>query len=155
MTVIRARGTARTSRVGMIPPSRRTAIYLTSAGLWLTGVLWLIYHYFMHKTDQFGFDGADPLENWWLIAHAVVGFYAVWMFGVLWPGHIKSGWRTKMRWISGGCLFLVVVWLTITGLSLYYLGSDEWRKWTSIAHWIPGLAAFAVFVCHAPRRLRS
>jgi hypothetical protein len=139
----------------MIPPSRRTAIYLTSAGLWLTGVLWLIYHYFMHKTDQFGFDGADPLENWWLIAHAVVGFYAVWMFGVLWPGHIKSGWRTKMRWISGGCLFLVVVWLTITGLSLYYLGSDEWRKWTSIAHWIPGLAAFAVFVCHAPRRLRS
>jgi hypothetical protein len=136
----------------MIPAARRTAIYLLSAALWLTGGLWLIFHHFMHKTDQFGFDGADPLERWWLIAHAVVGFWSIWMFGVLWSGHIKSGWRTKTRWISGGGLFLVVVWLVLTGVSLYYLSSDEWRKWTSLAHWIPGLAAVAVFLFHAPRR---
>ena len=136
------------SRVGFLPPGRKNAIYGISAGAWLTGGLWLIYHYFMKQEDEFGFAGPHPLEKWWLIAHAVFAFWAVWMFGVLWPNHVKMGWSTRTRWISGGALFLVIAWLTITGLLLYYLGSEKWQSWTSLAHWIPGLAGLIVFFLH-------
>ena len=74
------------------------------------------------------------------------------MFGVLWPGHVKAGWRMKSRRLSGGTLFGVVAWLTLTGLALYYIGSTQWRSWTSIAHWAVGLAAAAAFLLHLPTR---
>jgi hypothetical protein len=61
---------------------------------------------------------------------------------------VVRGWKAGMRKPSGGTLFGVLVWLTISGCALYYLGSDEWRSWTSLAHWIPGLAASVVFVVH-------
>ncbi len=136
------------SRVGILPPGRKTGIYVISGGVWLTGGFWLVYHYFITQPDAFGFVGPHPLEKWWLIAHAVFAVWAVWMFGLLWPSHIKLGWTTRTRWISGGSLFLVVAWLTITGLLLYYIGSERWRSWTSLAHWIPGLAGLIAFVLH-------
>jgi len=138
----------RKSRVGVLPPGRKQAIYVISAGVWVTGGLWLIFHYFVKAVDEFGFDSVHPLEKWWLIAHALFGFWALWMFGVLWPNHIKLGWNTKTRWISGGALFLVIAWLSGSGFLLYYLGDVNWRAWTSLAHWIPGLAGLIAFMLH-------
>lgn len=139
-------------RVGVLPRGRKNAIYAISSGVWCTGGLWLIYHYFVRQTDGFGFEGPHPLEKWWLIAHAAFGVWAVWMFGLLWPNHIKLGWTTRTRWISGGTLFLAVAWLTLSGFLLYYLGSDRWRSWTSLGHWILGLAGPVAFFLHLPFR---
>jgi hypothetical protein len=143
------------SRVGILPKGRKITIYVLSTGAWVTGGLWLIFHYFMTKKDEFGFDSVHPLQKWWLIGHAAFAFWALWMFGVLWPNHIKLGWNTRTRWISGGSLFLVVIWLTLTGFLLYYLGIERWRSWSSLAHWIPGLAGLIAFLVHVPLRSRA
>jgi hypothetical protein len=131
-----------------LPTLRRRSIYVVAGGVWVTGGLWLIYHYFMRVKDEFGFDTVHPLEKWWLIFHAAFGFWAVWMFGNLWLNHIKLGWNVKARWISGGSLFLMVAWLIGTGFLLYYLGDKGPRAVTSLLHWIPGLAALALFLLH-------
>jgi hypothetical protein len=135
-------------RIGHLPKRRRWTVYITSVGVWLTGAVWLIFHYFIKKVDQFGFENVHPAEKWWLIAHASFAFAAMWLFGVLWPGHVKKSWNAHIRRWSGGTLFGVTLWLSLTGFALYYIGSDAWRSWTSLSHWIAGLAALAAFLWH-------
>jgi len=135
-------------RTGVLPPGRRRLLHALAIGTWVTGGVWLIFHYFIRVVDQFGFDGPHPQQRWLLIGHAVFSFAAVWMFGALWSDHIVRGWRARQRRPTGGTLFGVLVWLTITGCALYYIGSDRWRSWTSLAHWIIGLAAIVLFIVH-------
>ncbi|MBL8630478.1 MAG: hypothetical protein JNM81_12650 [Rhodospirillaceae bacterium] len=136
------------ARVGLLPRRRKITIYAVSLGTLLTGAVWLIYHYFIRTVDKFGFESPDPAQKWWIIAHAVFGVCAVWLFGVLWPNHVKKSWRVKVRRLTGGVLFGLVLWLTLTGVALYYIGQDDWRSWTSILHWGAGLAAAVAFIWH-------
>jgi hypothetical protein len=135
-------------RVGHLPHQRRNSIYAVSAGVWATGVLWLLFHYFVKTTDKFGFESPHPLEHWWLIGHAAFAFLAIWYFGILWPGHVKKSWTLKIRRGTGGVLFGFTAWLILTGFVLYYVGSDFWRNLTSLAHWIPGVVALVAFLVH-------
>ena len=142
-------------RTGVLPPGRRRLLHSVAFGTWLTGAVWLVFHYFVRVIDDFGFDNPHPQQQWWLIAHAVFSFAAVWLFGSLWSDHVVRGWKAGVRKPTGGTLFGVLVWLTISGCALYYLGSDAWRSWTSLAHWIPGLAAIVVFVVHFRNKRRD
>jgi hypothetical protein len=127
---------------------RRVLVYGIGLGVWLTGGLWLVFHYFIRSVDEFGFAGPSPLERRWLVAHAAFAVAAVWIFGLLWPSHIKPGWAIRMQRPAGGTLFAVIAWLILSGFALYYIGASEWRSWTSVSHWAVGLAAIAVFVVH-------
>jgi hypothetical protein len=135
-------------RVGHLTKRRRYSVYFISIGVWLTGAVWLIFHYFIRQTDQFGFENSHPGEKWALIGHAAFAFYAMWLFGVLWPAHVKRSWNAVVRRGSGGTLFGVTAWLSLTGLALYYIGSDFWRELTSWGHWLVGLAGLVVFLIH-------
>src|SRR5690349_14371519 len=64
-------------RVGHLQFRRRMNVYATSAGLWLTGLIWVVFHYFIRTTDNFGFETPHPGEHLTLIAHAAFGFLAV------------------------------------------------------------------------------
>ena len=143
------------SAIGHLSFRRKWCIYLASAGVWLTGIVWLLYHYFFRTTDSYGFARALPGEHYALVAHAAFGFAAIWFFGVLWPVHVKGSWRVRIRRGTGGTLFAFTLWLTLTGFLLYYLGSDFWRHADSLAHWIVGIAGVAPFAVHlltrAPR----
>ena len=48
-------------RVGHLPARRKVSIYVTSAGVWLTGCIWLVFHYFIKVEDDFGF---GDLMSW-------------------------------------------------------------------------------------------
>ncbi len=135
-------------RAGSLPPSRRRAIHLVSAATWLTGAVWLLFHYFVRVTDDFGFENPHPQQQWWLIGHAASALYATWLFGVLWPGHVIRGWKAGLKRRTGGTLFGFTAWLALTGLALYYIGDATLRSWTSLAHWIAGLAAILPFLLH-------
>lgn len=136
------------ARAGSLPASRRRAIHLVSAGTWITGAVWLLFHYFVRVTDDFGFENPHPQQQWWLIGHAAFALYATWLFGVLWPGHVIRGWNSRLKRGTGGTLFGFTAWLALTGLALYYIGNAELRSWTSLAHWIAGLAAILPFLLH-------
>ncbi len=139
-------------RVGALPASRHRAVKAISIGTWLTGAIWLVFKYFIHQTDSFGFENPHPLQQWWLIAHAIVSLLAVWMFGVLWPGHVLRGWRSRIRRGTGGTLFGLAAWLALSGCALYYIGNDDWRSWISVLHWAVGLGALVAYLLHRRRR---
>jgi len=127
--------------------NRRIGLYAVAIGVWLTGGLWLIYHYFLEREGPFGFE-SHPLEKTWLILHAGFSFAAIWLLGMLWAIHIVRGWNMKWRRRSGGTMVGVMLVLVVSGCSLYYIDSQVIDEWTAILHWAVGLAALAVFFIH-------
>lgn len=127
--------------------ARRSITYGVGAGLWLTGVLWLIFHYFMQRQTDFGAQ-PHPLEFWWRASHGFFGFASLWTFGLLWGAHIVGAWKSRRHRLSGGLLFGILVWLTGSGYLLYYLGSDELISTVSLLHWSVGLILPVPFIVH-------
>jgi hypothetical protein len=125
----------------------RLLVNLTATGVWASGVLWLLFHYFMVHTGEFGPE-RSPLEPWWLKIHGAFAFLSLWSGGVLWGLHVVNGWRQKRRRWSGATLFGCFLVLILTGYLLYYVGDDQPRAMISIIHWILGLAAPLVFASH-------
>lgn len=127
--------------------TRRLALYGTGTGLWLSGALWLVFHYFMVQQTAFG-PAPHPLEHWWLSIHGLFAFGTLWMLGLLWGAHIVGGWRSGRRRVTGSLLLLMNAELTVTGYLLYYPPSDDAVSTVALLHWTVGLAAPLSFVIH-------
>jgi hypothetical protein len=132
--------------------AHRIGIYVTGGGLWLSGGLWLLFHYFIQGQGAFA-PAPHPLEQWPLRLHGAFAFAAIWVFGLLWGLHVAPGWTGTKRRRSGGVLVGLFSWLTLSGCLLYYVGSDRLRGLTSLLHWSLGLLIPALFLVHrlAPR----
>lgn len=134
-------GSARLSR------ARRHGVYWIGAGLWASGGLWLLFHYFLSVQGPFG-PSPHALEPWWLKLHGGFGFASLWLLGLLWGAHIVPAWSTgRKRW-TGSLLLAGLAWLVVSGYLLYYLGDDDLRAWTALLHWLLGLACPAIFLTH-------
>jgi hypothetical protein len=127
--------------------SRRAGIYVVGGGLWLSGALWLLFHYFMQSRGEFAVV-PHPLEPWWLRLHGAFAFGAIWVFGLLWSAHVSPGWAGGKRRRSGAALVGLFLWLTLTGYLLYYLGHEWLRSLTSLLHWSLGLLIPVLFLLH-------
>jgi len=145
---IPARHTSRLS------PFRRIAVYTVGIGVWLSGVLWLLFHYLVVDRGPLG-PTASPLEPWSLTLHGAFGFAAIWVFGLLWGAHVPAGWSGKRRRLSGGLLVGLLGWLIISGYLLYYVGDEQVRAVASITHWAIGLIVPIGFFAHRYRRSRQ
>ena len=129
---------------------RRYTVHAVGIGLWLSGALWLLFHYFLQRKGEFG-PTENPLEPWWLRLHAMMAFAALWTFGMVWGAHVVAGWRTRRHRVSGGMTVGLLGWLIGTGYLLYYLVDDQWRLAAAWAHWIVGLALPLLFLVHMTR----
>ena len=121
--------------------------YLIGGGLWVTGVLWLIFHYFMVRQSDFGAQ-PHPLEHWWLSMHGLFAFATLWLFGLLWGRHIVGGWKSERRRISGSLLLVVLLTLVITGYLLYYPPTEDSLSVIALVHWLIGIPIVGFFVVH-------
>jgi hypothetical protein len=70
----------------------KIGVYSIVAGLWLSGGLWLLLHYFLTSESEFG-PQRNPLEPWWLKFHGAFAFAAIWLFGLLWGKHVSLALR--------------------------------------------------------------
>lgn len=126
---------------------RRWSVYLVGTGLWLTGTLWLVYHYYMTRKTLFGTE-PNPLEQWWLQLHGLFGFASLWTIGLLWGVHVLAGWRSRQRRWTGTILFSLLLILIASGYLIYYPPSDESLGLIVKIHWIIGLGTALVFLIH-------
>ncbi len=137
--------------------ARRLGLYAVGGGLWLSGGLWLPFHYLVQSPGDFA-PGPHPLEPWWLRAHGAFAFCAIWVFGLLWSVHVTPGWAAGERRRSGGLVVGLFLWLILSGYLLYYLGHERLRAVTSLLHWSLGLLLPFAFILHrlvAARRVTS
>ena len=146
------------------PPSARLAtvrlslahersVYATFAALVVTGCGWLVCHYLLAETGEFG-----PLphaqEGLWLALHGAAGMAALVLFGSLLTTHMRRAWAMRRGRASGGTLAGLFVLLTVTGYGLYYAGGESMRAWISALHWSVGLAIPLLLAAHV-HTLRS
>lgn len=131
----------------LLGSGRRTVVNLTGAGLWLSGVAWLVLHSFAQQQGDFGAT-PHPAEHWSLVAHGLFAFAALWTFGLLWSGHIAGAWKSGRHRLTGSIAFAVMSILIVSGYLLYYGGSDEMRPVTSLVHWLIGLLLPAAYLLH-------
>ena len=142
---------AKLSRSIRLAPVRRAAVYAIGLGLWSSGGLWLLFHYFVVHHGAFG-PSPDPAEPWWLTLHGAFAFAAIGMFGFLWGVHIVAGWSAGRRRRSGGLLAGALAWLMVSGYLLYYLGDEDLRAIVSVLHWSIGLASPIALIAHGLTR---
>ena len=134
--------------------TQRRGLYAMFLLLLGSGLLWLGFHYFVIAKTDFG-DAHHPLEAWWLKLHGLAAMLALIGFGSLMPGHIRNAWQQRKNRGSGGTMAAVMTLLALTGYFLYYVGGEELRHFTSIAHWAIGLALMPLLILHIVLGRRS
>jgi hypothetical protein len=132
---------------GRLLRRRRRLIVIVGIGVWLTGLVWLMFHYLLVRDGEFG-PQTHPLEPWSLALHAAFGFAAIWVFGLLWSAHIARAWPLVRRRWSGVATTALIAWLMASGYLLYYVGNESLRASLSLMHWSLGVACPLVFVVH-------
>ena len=133
---------------GRLSHRHRRLVYGILAAVWLSGVLWLIFHYFMMRRGEFGAE-PHPLEAWWLRLHGAAAFAALWLGGLVWAMHIRMGLARPRRRISGIVLIALFVVLAASGYLLYYAGDDALRDAVRLLHWLVGVVLIVPFLFHS------
>jgi hypothetical protein len=137
-----------------LTPLRRFAVHAIGLGIFASGVLWLVFHYFMRTEGPFG-PQPDPGEQWARIGHGGFAFAALWVTGMLWERHITKAWGTARRRASGVLLFVILLALIVSGFLLYYVGDEVPLAKLAKFHWMLGLIAPLAFLQHRLARKRN
>ncbi len=134
-------------------PDHRRWIHITFALLWLSGALWLGYHYFAQVAGPFG-PRPHPLEQWWLRLHGLATMLGLVTLGSVLVHHVRRAWEKRRNRLLGGALVAGFLWLAGTGYALYYFAAGSNQAWLAPMHWVPGLALPLVLVLHVRRARR-
>lgn len=129
--------------------SRRHKTWLSLAlgGLWISGMLWLLFHYFFQVEGEFG-QMPHMLEKWWLRLHGLATVLSLMVLGTLLPIHMKLAWRRNKNRRQGLLLGAVFAWLLATGYALWYFASESNQNWLPLLHWIVGMAIPLLLLAH-------
>ena len=123
------------------------AVYGATAALAVSGIIWLVLHYFLAVPGEYG-PQIHPLEPWMLRLHGAAAMAGLIIYGSLLPVHIRRAWSIRRNIVLGIGLVAFMLLLTVTGYLLYYAGDENTRPVISAAHWILGLAVPALLVWH-------
>lgn len=115
--------------------------------LWLSGVAWLLLHYYGRVQGEFGPE-ANPAEPWMMRLHGAAMIAALLGAGSLLVVHVWRGWTHRSQRAPGLALVIILGVLIVTGYLLYYAGDDTLRWWVSAAHWVIGIAVLPLFLLH-------
>lgn len=136
--------------------ARWQILLLTISGglLWLSGSLWILLRYFGQVQGEFGPE-PNPWQTWLLRLHGLLLIPVLMGIGGLLVAHVPMGWHSKAQRSTGVALLAIFGLLTISGYMLYYVGVDDVRSWTSVTHWVIGLAVPGLFLWHYTHVKRS
>jgi len=124
--------------VNRVDPWHRALLYGACAVLFATGVAWEIAD-------------AGELRSWLMRLHGAAAMATLVALGALLAAHVPTGWTSGLNRTTGLALLGSSAWLAVTGLLLYYAGSESLRTFASQAHFWIGIAVAAAFVLHTRR----
>lgn len=139
----------RPSSIRLSPTHERWVIG-TGIALLASGVLWLVFHYFVTVRGEFG-DTPHPLEIWWLRLHGAAAMAFLVVLGTVLPVHVRRAWDLRRNYRTGLGVLLVTAVLLLTGYALYYVASEQLRPWLSCIHWVVGLVGLPALIVHVFR----
>ena len=122
-------------------------VYAAFTLLVISGLLWLLFHYFVTVQAEFGAT-RHPLESWWVKVHGAAAMLTLVLLGTMMPVHIRKAWHAGKNRRTGGLMLAVLAVLVLTAYGLYYVASQESRPWISVTHWAIGLAMVPAMILH-------
>lgn len=128
------------SRLGKMPSWQRSFVMYGMFACSVTGIFYLLGRQFHIQRAMFG-------AHQVLVAHGIAAMLATLALGSVLTFHIKAGYKSKNKWISGFSQLSFLAVLFISGALLYY-GPEEMRDAVIDTHWITGLIFFAIFIVH-------
>jgi len=135
------------SRLGKMPNWQRLFVVGGMFACSITGLTYLLGHEFQLQRYTFGSHNI-------LVAHGISAMLATLALGSVLPFHIKAGYKSKRKWVSGFSQLAFLVVLLVSGALLYY-GPEEIRDGVIEVHWVVGLLFFAIFMLHAFQKIRD
>jgi hypothetical protein len=130
-----------------VPNWLRRSLYSSLGLLWLSGLAWLILHWFFTREGEFG-PAPHPWQPKILVIHGVLAVVATFLFGWIAGSHVGAGWRRGAQRISGVSLISLLILLALTGLGSYYLTWDRARSANALLHEIAGVLAVVPALVH-------
>ena len=149
MTAKRASGSRLATIV--LPAWLRWTIYVSTAALFITGVMWLVAHFGLRDASD---DLPHPAEHWILRVHGFAMLVGLFVYGSLLRVHMIHAWTMRRNRVTGGIVSGVLLILTLTGYVLYY-GTETTRPVMSALHWVIGLAIGLLLPLHIWRGRKS
>lgn len=125
----------------------RRCVYAVCIWLTLSGVLWLIAHYWLRINGEFG-ETPSPLEPWAMKLHGAGAMLMLFFSGSLMNSHIRRAFKSRRNLYSGCAMLALTSILIGSGYGLYYLINEHSRIWWSLIHWIVGLLFPALMALH-------
>jgi hypothetical protein len=122
-------------------------LYSVFSLLWLSGALWLVFHYFMRVPGEFGIT-PHPAEIWCLRLHGLMVFAVLVALGSVLSNHARRAWQLNKNRYSGLLMKVLLLWLAITGYALYYFASEGNENWLPVLHWGAGISVPLMLVSH-------
>tara|TARA_Y100001978_G_C23500971_1_gene341003 strand:- start:30 stop:473 length:444 start_codon:yes stop_codon:yes gene_type:complete len=119
-------------------------IYALSTIVFISGVTWLYFFYFVRIEGEFGLLN-HPFQNTSLVIHGTSSIFLMIALGSVLPVHVMKAWKVKRNRLSGGIFLSLFITLVLSGIGLYYLGTKWAQDFTSIIHWVTGLF-FPIFL---------
>ena len=134
------------SRLGKMPNWQRKFVIVGMMICAITGLMYLLGHQFQMQRSTLGSHSV-------LAAHGIAAMLATLTLGSVLPFHIKAGFLSKRKWLSGFSQLSFLFSLLLTGALLYY-GPEEFREGVISTHWIIGLMFIGIFLLHllVPRK---
>lgn len=80
--------------------------------------------------------------------HALVSFIAIAIVGALSTIHMRREWHHKRNRVSGITLVSIFVFLSLSGLGIYYFGNETLSLFSSMSHMIVGILILGFYVWH-------
>ncbi len=134
-------------RLGKMPGWQKSFVIWGMLTCSLTGFAYLLGHEFHIQRLILGTHNI-------LVAHGVAAMLATLALGSVLPFHIKAGYKSARKWISGFTQLTFMSVLLISGALLYY-GPEQIREDVITVHWIVGLLFFSIFLIHAFAKLKT
>ncbi|HTT07269.1 MAG TPA: DUF4405 domain-containing protein [Gammaproteobacteria bacterium] len=130
-----------------LDPWHRYSIYSVVILTTLSGVAWLILHYFISAPGQVDAI-SDPLEALSLKVHGAAAMLMLLCLGTLFLPHMLRAWRLGRNHYLGGLLAIINLVLILTGYALYYFSTEENHAIISAMHWVTGLLLPVILIFH-------
>lgn len=135
-------------RPSRLPQWQEWSVYISCGLLIISGIGWLIFDQWVRVAGEFGSEH-HPVQHLTLILHGIAAYAFLIVAGTMVPVHIRLGWTLRRNRKSGLTFAVICMVLALTALGLYYFGEEVSRHWTSLVHWVVGLAALPVLMLHA------
>jgi hypothetical protein len=125
---------------------RLTLVWVSSL-IWLTGLGWMLLHYFLQQPGEFGAT-PHPLEPITLRIHGLLAIMGIFLFGWISGRHVIDAWYRRNQHISGVWLFVACLLLASSGYALFYVTHEASHQTLSIIHQVIGIGIAALAWMH-------